>query len=1205
MNKSHIKRVAYTHSLPYSLPLASWLLVAIFGALTNFADSSAIQKQCSTPISGVHALAPGEFVQCHIEWNTTHIYSLTLAADQFARIVIEQKGVDLSVELIAPDGMNRVVDSPNGFYGPEIFSIAGRVANTYTIKIHSPKSPLPAGDYELRVEGPREASSADEMSVTAEHLYFEAQTSRSQAYSDGRKALSFWAQSNEEQALKFQAQSNEGYNSAIQKYNEALELWRKLDDVNWQGYCLTNIARSYKARVQLADPLTNSRQDYLEQSLKSFDEAVACLKQAGDASGQAFALNEAGSTQRDLGDPFEGIVSYKRSLELRLNIGDRFGQAQVQNNLGLTYSYIGYQPKALEQYASALNIWRDLGIRDEEMNTLVNAGKANAEMGDLALGLSQYETVLTFCDIELSNKDSLLKGSATRLKPYALNGIGLVYDTWANADEARAKYNEALKLFHENLDPRSEADVLNNLGLLHAFLGDAPQAYKHFQDALVIRKRAKEPKGWGVTLSNIGYADTLLGKHEDALRQLELALPLTQRAHDKRFEVFTLVRIGMAYVALGQPRKALQSYEKALAIQKDSEFTDRRGQAITLDKMGEALALSGELEQALEKYTNALEHWTSVGDDQGQALSLYGIAQVERDRHKLADARDRIEEAIGKIENMRNRVTLRQLQMTYFADKHDLYTLGIDIRMQLYEERELVKSTADLEAALSLSEQARARNLLDLLTEAHADLSKGMSNDDVEKNLKLQHQISELTQTRLRLLNLREKKDAEIVAERLRKQMQEQDELHARARKNVSFSQPARPLTAREIQELLDDKTILLEFLLDERRSHLWTVTRNKIEHYFLPSATKIREAADLLQQKLTVYEPKRLTESQDAFLNRMRQQPDGYLASALEVSRMILGQVWSQLGDKRVVIVADGALQYIPFEVLPAPESTLSAGTTTLLLSQNEIVYQPSASALALLRGVPRPSPSKMVAVFADPVFDKDDERVRISSKPAHGKEVTHKSREQLFSSLRDIGDDDFRLLKLPYSLKEANAITASAPRGSSIKKVGFDANRAAATSPTLKQFSVVHFATHGVVNDKQPELSGIVLSMVDQRGQDQDGYLTLRDIYRLDLPIHLVVVSACRTGIGKQVPGEGLIALTRGFMHAGAQSVVVSLWNVSDEATAEFMTHFYGHMFGKNKLPPSAALRQAKSEMQTNANERWRAPYYWAGFVLQGDWK
>jgi len=164
----------------------------------------------------------------------------------------------------------------------------------------------------------------------------------------------------------------------------------------------------------------------------------------------------------------------------------------------------------------------------------------------------------------------------------------------------------------------------------------------------------------------------------------------------------------------------------------------------------------------------------------------------------------------------------------------------------------------------------------------------------------------------------------------------------------------------------------------------------------------------------------------------------------------------------------------------------------------------------------------------------------------------------------------------------------------------VGFEANRALATSPILKQFSIVHFATHGILNDKNPELSGLVLSMFNKRGQPQDGYLTLRDIYNLDLPVHLVVVSACETGVGRPVRGEGLIALTRGFMNAGAQSIVVSLWRVEDEETAELMKRFYTHLFSKDKPSPAAALRQAKLEMKDNYH-----PYHWAGFVLQGDWK
>jgi CHAT domain-containing protein len=1181
MNNSRFLFRSHPHTSRCAWSLV--FLLTAFGVVTMRDTNGAMSPQdADASTQEVRILAPGEVIeQRHLDAGKTHLYELTLAAQQYARIVVEQKGIDLVVKVEAPDqSLYRRIDNPNGVYGPEIISILAQVTSAYTIKVYSDNTLL-AGDYKLLVEGPRAATSSDELRVTAERLFSEAQQLRSEAGASDEKLV-----------------------SAIEKYNEARTRWSELGDLREQGYCLTNTARIYNKRSQLPFHPDHLRQEYLEQAFNIFDKALSVLLPAKDIPGQAFVLNETGATHRDFGDPLKAIISYERALQLRLDLGDRSGQAQIYNNLGLTNSNIGYQPKALEYYAKALPIWRELGAKPDEMNTLVNAGKANAEMGDLQTALSQFQTVLTYCDKELSTKDSLLKWSATHLKPYALNGIGLVYDTWANTDEAQANYKYAVELLHENKNYSREADVLDNLGLLHAFLADAPQALEYFQKALVIREQARVPKTWGVTLSNIGLAHTLLGKNDEALRHLELALPLSQRAHDKRFEAFTLMRMGMAYVGLTDPRKAIEHYERALAIQQDPEFADRRGQAITLDKLGEALALLGKPELALEKYKNALERWTSVGDGQGQALSLYGIARVERDRHNLANARDRIEEAIQIIEKLRNRVTTRQLQMTYFADKQDMYALAIDIRMQLYE---LTKSRADLEVALSMSEQARARNLIDMLAEARTDLSKVMSQEDSEKNIRLEQQISQLTQAHLRFLSLGEKKEAEAVERRLTGYIHEQNELLALAGRRRSFNarnQLAQPLTAREIQRLLDDNTILLQYSLDERRSHLWTVTPNDIEHYFLASSSEIEDAIDKLRQELTIYEEQKAGESDDEYIYRLRTAPDAFLASARDLSRMVLGQVWSQLGGKRLVIVADGRLQYIPFEVLPSPESS-SGGAETLLLARNEIVYQPSASALGLLRGVPRTSSSKTVAALADPVFNSDDERVQPASPKRGGKAVPQSSKEKLVGSLRDIGDDDITLSRLDYSLKEANAITAIAPRGSWMKAVGFNANRATATSPMLKRFSIVHFATHGIVNDRQPELSGIVLSMINKRGQDQDGYLTLRDIYHLDLPVQLVVVSACRTGIGKQVRGEGLIGLTRGFMHAGARSVVVSLWKVDDEATAEFMTRFYSHMLGKNKLPPATALRKAKSEMQAHANERWRAPFYWAGFVLQGDWK
>ena len=1106
-----------------------------------------------------------------MEAGATHAFELVLAPGQYARIVVAQQGVDVGVRTYAPDGsLLNDMDSPNGFYGLETVSVLAQVAGSYRVEVYSDKN-YPPGDYELRVEGPRASSASDERRVTAERVFTEAQQLRSSA------------------AGKAPEEAGEKYNAAIRKYNEALGIWRELGDLRGQGYSLSGIGRSYRALGQLPQAL-----DYLGQALSR-------LREAQDISGQAFTLNETGAAYRDLGDALQALNSYGPALELRISINDLWGQAQLYNNIGLVYSNIGFQPKAIQNFEKALPIWRGMGQRRLEMNTLVNAAKAYAEMGELDTAFDKYQEVISFCDTE---------GHTPQLKPVALNGLGMVYDTWADSEQALANYQQALELFRSANNSRGEADVLDNLGMAYAFLGDAPKALEYFREALVIRQRLNEPKGWAMTLSNIGYAETLTGDYQEALKHLALALPLSQQAHDRRFEAYTLVRMGMAYVSAGDPRKALEAYERALAIQNDPEFQDRRGQAITLDKIGEALALSGEVTEALGKYERALELWRAVGDRQGQALSLYGIARVELGRNNLANARDRIEEAINIVESLRYKVSGRQLRMTYFTAKQDFYALDIDARTRLYG---LNHSAADVEAALWASERARARNLIDLLSEARANPHKGTPPGEAETGRRREDKISELAQTFFRLRSVGENEEAAVVEQKLAAYISEQDEPQTPAKNTGAAVGGDRPLTPREIQQLLDPDTLLLQYSLGEERSHLWVVTRTDIEHHFLAGRAELEKTAERLRQALTAYEPRRPGESADQYVKRWRDAPDSYRRSALELSRLVLGGVSSRLGNKRLVIVADGALQYIPFEALPLPEAAAPGGATSgpseppVLLSQNEVVYQPSASTLALLRGTHPRNAFKTVAVFADPVFDNKDERVR---PPAGGRGAAAAPRppdEKLSRSLRDIGDlgdGDFMLPKLEYSLREANAITAVAPKGSWMKAVGFKANRATALSPLLKQFSIVHFATHGILNDKHPELSGIVLSMVNERGEPQDGYLTLHDIYNLDLPVDLVVLSACRTGIGKQVRGEGLLGLTRGFMYAGAPRVVASLWRMDDEASAELMRRFYLHMLGKNKMSASAALRRAKLEMM-EAGGLWSAPYYWAGFVLQGDWK
>ncbi|HEV8483366.1 MAG TPA: CHAT domain-containing protein, partial [Blastocatellia bacterium] len=278
----------------------------------------------------------------------------------------------------------------------------------------------------------------------------------------------------------------------------------------------------------------------------------------------------------------------------------------------------------------------------------------------------------------------------------------------------------------------------------------------------------------------------------------------------------------------------------------------------------------------------------------------------------------------------------------------------------------------------------------------------------------------------------------------------------------------------------------------------------------------------------------------------------------------------------------------------------------TRPLIADHEIVSLPSASTLSLLRhdAESRQMAPKMVAVIADPVFTPDDARLFAGKKGEPGRATEPLFEPQLEKSLRDTGGADAgsSLPRLLNTRREASAILALAQATSRKGALDFDASRATASNPDLGQYRIVHFATHGLVNDVHPELSGLVLSLVDERGQPQDGFLRLIDVYNLSLPVELVVLSACRTGLGKEIRGEGLMGLTRGFMYAGSSRVTASLWKVDDRATAELMKRFYEGMLVE-RLSPAAALRAAQVGMWKQ--KQWQDPYYWAAFVLYGEWK
>jgi CHAT domain-containing protein len=308
----------------------------------------------------------------------------------------------------------------------------------------------------------------------------------------------------------------------------------------------------------------------------------------------------------------------------------------------------------------------------------------------------------------------------------------------------------------------------------------------------------------------------------------------------------------------------------------------------------------------------------------------------------------------------------------------------------------------------------------------------------------------------------------------------------------------------------------------------------------------------------------------------------------------MLLAPFAAELGQKRLVVVADGVLQYVPFAALPSP----AGDVTRPLIVDHEIVNLPSASVLAVLReefGNRKPA-SKSVAVLADPVFSADDERlaqaVRIGAVSSPFVDAQRSAAES--------GVDG--LVRLRFSRQEADEIARLAGDKRNLKAVDFAANRSTATDARLGDYQIIHFATHGLINNQHPDLSGVVLSLVDEQGRAQNGFLRLYDIYNLKLNADLVVLSACQTALGKEIKGEGLVGLTRGFMYAGAPRVVATLWRIDDRATADMMRRFYEAML-KDNLRPAAALRAAQLSMLRDP--RWHSPHFWAPFTIQGEWR
>ena len=425
------------------------------------------------------------------------------------------------------------------------------------------------------------------------------------------------------------------------------------------------------------------------------------------------------------------------------------------------------------------------------------------------------------------------------------------------------------------------------------------------------------------------------------------------------------------------------------------------------------------------------------------------------------------------------------------------------------------------------------------------------------------------------------------------------------ASSNTVLYAPHRPLTAERVQkEVLDDRTALLEYSFHKDQSYLWAITSDAIKGFELPNVADVSAAVNSFNQLV------QKRSHRGPALEKDHQDPADLNREAITLGRLLLGPAATLITGRRILIAGDGLAQTIPFAALGDPNEPLD--TYVPLMVSHEIANVPSASALAAIRQetLDRLVPSKTLAILADPVFSLQDSRFQspsVSISQLSPTEVLSVSAEadSLQRATAETGllePGQTNLARLPFTGFEANALRILVPPEQEFVATGFEANLVAATSGQLANYKIVHFATHGLLNDRHWDLSGLILSLYNEEGKRQDGFLSSEKINKLNLPVELVVLSACNTARGPDLPGEGLLSLTRGFFSAGAKRVVASLWPVDDSATVRIMERFYNGMLVE-KLSPAAALRASQiATWKTNGNQ---SPYYWAGFVIQGEFR
>lgn len=900
---------------------------------------------------------------------------------------------------------------------------------------------------------------------------------------------------------------------------------------------------AYRAKL-----LVYYNEDKFHDALEVLRVMLGRAEADGDSEWETKAHGFMGSIYKDLGDNDRALGHLNKALAAARRIGFRDAEQSYLANVGVVYRNTGRYTQALEAYLQALAITREIGDRRSE-------GRIVGLIGNIRLEAAEYSQAI---------------------------------DDFSRAAAVAAELG----------DRASEAAQLATVGSIHVELGDYPRALEKLEAAL---QTVREIKNLGLESAFLQIRGSLyekLGRTQDALADYAGALKTASEIGDKLQEATASASIGEAQFASGDHAGALLSLERALQISRELRSLPVEGRA--LNGLGKVRLSLKEHARAEEAYQRALDIAAETRMPAMAWQAHAGLAAALRSRGKLAAAREHYREAVEAIERTRGKLEMSEDKAGFFQDKVGVYKDLIDLLIRMAE----AEPAGGFEReAFYYAERERARAFLDMMAEGRVHAERDVDPSLLARRQQIQERISQL-QSQLLAQHAEPRPDpAKIrpLAEKLMAADEEyQDWRRAVRRRHPRYAELRYPDSIRleESQRLLDAGTVLLEYSFGEDASYLFALSRDEYKVARLPPAAAVFTRVKRLREAIAA--PSRV-----AFSNYLVEARWLYKELILPAGKLLAGR-------RNLIIAPDGLTHYLPFEVLlktDGPPAAREDRRLPYLVRDYAITYVPSASVLA---GLPRyredaPRPANAFVAFADPVYG--EQRRETETGPTG-------------VALRSALGDGARLKldRLKQSGAEVRRIAGLFPPGEISVFLGRQASESNVKERDyVARSRIVHFAVHGLLNEQRPQFSALVLSLPHadeaagkrpggRTGQGagqppvedkEDGLLQVYEIFNLRMNADMVVLSACETGLGKEVKGEGLVGMTRAFLYAGSQSVVASLWKTSDLATEELMVRFYRHL--RDGSPGRAeALRRARLELLEGG--QFSHPYFWSPFILVG---